>query len=98
MDIKAHNKEAANGKFKYTLGINKISDMTYEETKYLRGYKRSNTVLRDQEYLDIKIENVPAYVNWTEKVGTILFCMSILLILSLPRNEICVNIMCVRRQ
>ena len=65
--IAKHNKEAAEGKHTYTLGINKFADLTeaeWRETLTLKVVKDEKPKLQ----MKSKIVNIPDEVDWRDEV------------------------------
>ena len=65
--IAKHNKEAAEGKHTYTLGINKFADLTeaeWRETLTLNVVKDEKPKLQ----MKSKIVNIPDEVDWRDEV------------------------------
>ena len=65
--IAKHNKEAAEGKHTYTLGVNKFADLTeaeWRETLTLNVVKDEKPKLQ----MKSKIVNIPDEVDWRDEV------------------------------
>ena len=62
-----HNKEAAEGKHTYTLGINKFADLTEQEWRDSLTLK----VVKDEKpkfQMKSKIVDIPDEVDWRDEV------------------------------
>ena len=65
--IAKHNKEAAEGKHSYTLGVNKFADLTeaeWRETLTMNIVKEGKPTLQ----MKSKIVNIPDEVDWRDEV------------------------------
>merc|ERR1712227_487156 len=64
--IAKHNKEAAEGKHTYTLGVNKFADLTEQEW---RDTLTLNVVKEDKpvHYMKSKNVNIPDSVDWRDE-------------------------------
>ena len=65
--IEDHNKEYAEGKHTWTMGVNRLADLTHEEFMQLNGLKVPDLPKKNPLYT-MKAKTTAADVDWRDRV------------------------------
>ena len=65
--IEEHNKEYAEGKHTWTMGVNRLADLTHEEFMQLNGLKVPDLPKKNPLYT-MKAKTTAADVDWRDRV------------------------------